>query len=175
MFERRGVFYCGKMLFMNTHYQAIISAPFGKLGIRVEGPHLVGLAFLLDDVAPILPKDATTAGVVRALEAYFQNPRAELKIPLCLKGTDFQQRVWCALQQIPSGTTWTYAELAARVGSGPRAVANACGANPIALVVPCHRVVGKNGLGGFMQGKLAGALTIKQWLLKHERRDAAGA
>ncbi|HAJ71366.1 MAG TPA: cysteine methyltransferase, partial [Methylophilaceae bacterium] len=74
---------------------------------------------------------------------------------------------WSAISAIPLGQTRTYSELAAQIGSGPRAVANACGANHLPLVVPCHRVVAKNGLGGFMGGKEAG-LKIKKWLLQHE-------
>lgn len=91
-------------------------------------------------------------------------------MPLSANGTAFQRRVWHALRAIPLGSTITYAELADRVGSGARAVANACGANPIALVIPCHRVVAKNGLGGFMQGRATDSLAIKRWLLAHEQR-----
>lgn len=82
-------------------------------------------------------------------------------------GTAFQQRVWQAIREIPFGKTSTYSEIANKIGSGPRAVANACGANQLPILVPCHRVVAKNGLGGFMQGA-DGGLAIKKWLLKHE-------
>ncbi|MBU3737317.1 MAG: MGMT family protein, partial [Methylobacterium sp.] len=80
-----------------------------------------------------------------------------------------------ALRSIPAGRTLTYGELAASLGSGARAVANACGANPVPLVIPCHRVVARDGLGGFMQGRASAALQIKQWLLQHERSGSAAA
>ena len=78
--------------------------------------------------------------------------------------------MWQALSNIPSGQTRYYSELAAQLQSSPRAVGGACGANPIALVVPCHRVLAKSGLGGFMHQRSGQALDIKRWLLTHEQR-----
>ena len=92
-----------------------------------------------------------------------------LDIPYAVSGTPFQKRVWKAISDIPAGEVLTYSELAEKVGSGPRAVANACGANRLPLLIPCHRVVAKNGLGGFMQG-INGGLKIKEWLLAHESK-----
>ena len=110
------------------------------------------------------------------LQAYLQAADTPLDLPLQLAGTTFQLRVWRALQTIPPGRTLTYGTLAQQLGSGARAVANACGANPIPLVIPCHRVVASNGLGGFMGGREQHALAIKHWLLAHERSqsDPAG-
>ncbi len=83
-------------------------------------------------------------------------------------GTDFQQNVWKRLLQIPLGSTATYGQLADELNSSPRAVGNACRGNPCPLVIPCHRVVGKSGLGGF-SGQVSGPkLAIKRWLLTHE-------
>jgi methylated-DNA-[protein]-cysteine S-methyltransferase len=84
-----------------------------------------------------------------------------------MQGTAFQRRVWQAIAAIPVGQTRTYGQIARQIGSGPRAVANACGANNTPLLIPCHRVVAQNGIGGFMQSKQNGLL-IKQWLLAHE-------
>lgn len=78
--------------------------------------------------------------------------------------------MWYEIGQIPCGETCTYADLAARIGSGARAVGNACGANPVPLVVPCHRVVASRGLGGFMNASGGFAREVKRWLLDHERR-----
>ncbi|MDR1529914.1 MAG: methylated-DNA--[protein]-cysteine S-methyltransferase [Burkholderiales bacterium] len=83
-------------------------------------------------------------------------------------GTPFQQRVWKALQSIPSGEPSTYGEIARRLDTAPRAVGGACGANPIVLVIPCHRVVGRHSLGGFMHAEAGDPLRIKRWLLDHE-------
>lgn len=155
---------------MSRNYQAVISAPFGALGVCMEHGVLSGIDFLPADTPLIAPIDDAAAQICRQLSAYLQNPDTLLDMPILPSGTDFQQRVWQALQAIPIGATLTYAELAERVGSGARAVANACGANPIPLVIPCHRVVAKNGLGGFMQGREANPLSIKRWLLAHEGR-----
>jgi methylated-DNA-[protein]-cysteine S-methyltransferase len=99
--------------------------------------------------------------------AYLQRPHQAFSLPAQLAGSAFQQKVWLAIYAIPLGQTLTYSELAAQLQSGPRAVANACGANRLPLLIPCHRVVAKNGLGGFMRGDKNG-LSIKRWLLAHE-------
>ena len=151
-------------------YQAIISAPFGALGISVASGSLCGLEFLPGETPLQAPIDVTTQCICAQVQEYLLNPHSGLDIPLSADGTAFQQRVWQILRAIPLGSTITYAELAERVGSGARAVANACGANPIALVIPCHRVVAKKGLGGFMQGRATDSLAIKRWLLAHEQR-----
>lgn len=83
-------------------------------------------------------------------------------------GTAFQQRVWHALGAIPAGTTRTYQELAAELNSGPRAVGQACRVNPYPLIIPCHRVIAKRGLGGYMGPNQSG-LIIKQALLAFEQ------
>lgn len=160
---------------MQTSYQAIIPAPFGALGVRMASGKLAGLEFLPAGVPLLAPADESLAAVCKQLSAYLADASVPLQIPIQLQGTPFQRRVWQALQEIPRGTTLTYSALAERVGSGPRAVANACGANPVALVIPCHRVVAKNGLGGFMQGRDSANLSIKTWLLQHERRNPASA
>ena len=99
--------------------------------------------------------------------AYLQRPHQGFSLPEQLAGSAFQNKVWLAIYAIPLGQTRTYSELAAQLQSGPRAVANACGANRLPLLIPCHRVVAKNGLGGFMRGDKNG-LSIKRWLLAHE-------
>lgn len=98
---------------------------------------------------------------------YFEDPRTSFAdLPLDLKGTGFQLEVWRALRAIPSGSTLTYQELARRLGrpQAARAVGRACGANPLPLIVPCHRVIAADGsLGGYSSG-----LARKRWLLEHE-------
>jgi methylated-DNA-[protein]-cysteine S-methyltransferase len=98
------------------------------------------------------------------VEEYFAGERQDFNLALCPVGTPFQQRVWQALCQIPYGQTQNYGQVATRILSGARAVGNANGANPIALIIPCHRVIGSNGtLTGFAFGE-----QIKQQLLAHE-------
>lgn len=160
---------------MQADYQAILPAPFGMLGIRTRDGVLTGIDFLPADTPLQPPRDSSTQRICALLGEYLQQPDIRLDLPVLAAGTSYQQRVWQAIRDIPAGSTVTYGELAARVGSGPRAVANACGANPIPLVIPCHRVVAKEGLGGFMGGKLSSSLAIKQWLLLHERSRPASA
>jgi methylated-DNA-[protein]-cysteine S-methyltransferase len=154
---------------MSTGYQAVIEAPFGALGLRVVDGMLAAVDFLPAGTPFQAPGDPLAREIGESLAGYLRNPHQALDFPLYAAGTPFQQRVWNALRQIPIGKTLTYTELAQRVASGPRAVANACGANPIPIVIPCHRVVAKGGLGGFMQGREVDSLSIKQWLLAHER------
>ncbi len=108
-----------------------------------------------------------------ALERYFEGEvEAIAALPAEPAGTAFQRRVWAALRRIPVGRTWSYGELAARVGrpAGARAVGAANGANPVALVLPCHRVIGADGrLTGY-----GGGLSRKRWLLAHEGVALAG-
>jgi methylated-DNA-[protein]-cysteine S-methyltransferase len=124
-----------------------------------------------------LERGPVPASIRQALQAYFDGDLAALAaIPCATAGTEFQRSVWSMLTQIPPSTTWSYGELAQRLGrpSATRAVGLANGANPIGIVVPCHRVVGTNGkLTGY-----GGGLHRKRWLLQHERAlaadDAAG-
>lgn len=147
---------------------AVVAAPFAMLGIRAGVGGLSALEFLPLGTPPQPPRDDLSQEARRQLECYLRDASFRFDLPLALWGTGFQQRVWAAIASIAPGRTLSYTALAAQVGSGARAVANACGANPIALVIPCHRVVGSHGLGGFMSGRSADALTIKRWLLAHE-------
>lgn len=102
----------------------------------------------------------------RQLQEYFQGQRRQFKLPLAPDGTPFQQRVWQEIQRIPFGTTLTYRELARRLGmpGAARAVGHANGRNPLAIVIPCHRLIGSDGqLRGY-----AGGIALKQRLLQHE-------
>ncbi|MCW8955754.1 MAG: methylated-DNA--[protein]-cysteine S-methyltransferase [Gammaproteobacteria bacterium] len=102
------------------------------------------------------------------LQQYVLSGQQRFDLPLKPLGTEFQQRVWQALQKIPAGEVRSYGELAYQLGSSARAVGNACRKNPIPLLIPCHRVVAKTGLGGFA-GQTEGALLeLKQRLLRHE-------
>ena len=150
-------------------YDAVIAAPFGRLGITLQNGALADIDFLDHKIPLRAPTDAVARHVCVALRAYLKTPRRKFSLPLATDGTDFQQRVWRALQRIPAGSVLSYGELAHKLKTGARAVGNACRANPIPIVIPCHRVVAANGKGGFM-GKTGGrALTIKDWLLTHER------
>lgn len=149
-------------------YQALIIAPFGAVAISLQANqlavHLLAESPSAENMLSTLPlvKKAYTQ-----ITQYLQDPTSKFDLPTYIQGTVFQQRVWQAIAAIPVGQTCTYSQLAEKIGSGPRAVANACGANNLPLLIPCHRVLAKNGIGGFMRGQSHG-LAIKKWLLAHE-------
>ncbi|MBI5442465.1 MAG: methylated-DNA--[protein]-cysteine S-methyltransferase [Deltaproteobacteria bacterium] len=140
---------------------ALVAAGFSESAPRL-------LARLEARFGPLEPREASDpAGAASAFRRFLAGERAALEsVPVDLGGTSFQRDVWAALRGIPTGTTITYAELARRVGRprAVRAVGGANGANPISIIVPCHRVVGKDGLRGY-----AGGVARKEWLLAHER------
>jgi len=148
-------------------YSAVIAAPFGRLGIHAQEA-LTSIDFVSNRVPLRPPRTPLARQVCSQLKTYFTDPRTRFDLPLVPDGTLFQQRTWRALQRIPSGTARTYGELARTLKSAPRAVGGACRANPIPIVVPCHRVVAANGVGGFMGATRGRAMDIKRWLLEHE-------
>lgn len=151
---------------MPLQFDAIVEAPFGSVGITVQGMQIaVELLSQKHESKSSEKKLAKTAA--SQIKAYFADSYYHFNLPVIFKGTPFQRRVWQHISAIPTGRVVTYKEIADEIGSGPRAVANACGANYLPLVVPCHRVVAKKSLGGFMQGDPKGP-DIKKWLLKHE-------
>jgi methylated-DNA-[protein]-cysteine S-methyltransferase len=152
-------------------FQACLRAPFATLGIAASATHVTGIRFLVRSTAARAPRPDTVAYLACVqIQSYLANPEFRFDLPLKLGGTHHQLAVWEAMQRIPAGKTRTYGELARELGSSARAVGGACGANPIPLVVPCHRVIAANGaLGGFMGAKDDGfELAIKRWLLEHE-------
>jgi len=154
---------------LNGAYQARLATPFAVLGIRHGGDYLTGIEFLPRKTRPLSPQTRFAEKVSKQLEAYLGDPDVHFDLPLRLNGTAFQRRVWQAIMQIPRGRTLSYGELARKLFSGPRAVGQACGANPICIIVPCHRVLGSGNLGGFMRSDAGDPLAIKRWLLDHER------
>ena len=155
-------------------YQAKLTVPFGVLGICCTGDALTGIAFLPASEKPQRPISAFAKTVCEQLLRYFENPDVRFSVPLELNGTPHQQKVWQAMCDIPRGETRSYGELAAELKSCAQAVGQACGANPIPIIIPCHRVVGRSGLGGFMRHASGASLDIKRWLLAHEQKSYAG-
>jgi methylated-DNA-[protein]-cysteine S-methyltransferase len=151
-------------------YQAIIPAPFGKLGIRCTEEALSAIEFLPASKPTVGPCNALATKAIAQLEAYFADPYFHFYLPLRLAASLHQRKVWQAMQDIPCGQTLTYGELAEQVGSSAQAVGQACGSNPVPVIIPCHRVVSKLGLGGFMRHAEGESLNIKRWLLEHERK-----
>jgi methylated-DNA-[protein]-cysteine S-methyltransferase len=144
----------------------VMLTPCGWLEIQAQGEIITGLAWESGNasggLSPSLDK------LKAQLAAYFRDPTFRFEGTLAIQGTAFCRKVWQALLAIPPGTVRTYAELARQLESFPRAVAAACRANPYPILIPCHRVVAKTGLGGYCGQSKGPALAIKYWLLKHE-------
>src|SRR5687768_16497555 len=152
-------------------FQACIRAPFGTLGIVASDTHVTGIRYLPHAHPAKVPKRNSIAHLACVqIQVYLENPEYAFELPLRLAGTHHRLAVWEAMQRIPAGKVRTYGELARELGSSARAVGGACGANPIPLIVPCHRVIAANrSLGGFMGARAEGfELGIKRWLLEHE-------
>jgi methylated-DNA-[protein]-cysteine S-methyltransferase len=153
---------------IDSTFDAKMKAPFAVLGIRTAGGVVTGIEYLPRSERAKPPGSIVAERAVRQIERYL-DPEFRFALPLASAPTKFRQRVREALAAIPVGESRTYGELARRLHTAPRAVGGACGANEIALVVPCHRVVGSQGsLGGFMHAVDGEALVIKRWLLTHE-------
>jgi methylated-DNA-[protein]-cysteine S-methyltransferase len=149
-------------------FQAKLATPFAVLGIRTVGELLTDIEYLPRGVATLAPLNKLAERVCRQLERYLDDPLYRFNLPFEYRGTDFQCRVWREIVKISSGKTNTYKELAQRLKSAPRPVGGACGRNRLPLLIPCHRVLASNGIGGFMHARAGDPITIKKWLLKHE-------
>lgn len=151
-------------------FQARMATPFAVLGISTDEHFVTGIEFLPLGTPILAPKmDSLAQLACVQLGFYLDDPGFAFDLPLKLAGTQHQIRVWEALTRIPRGQALTYGELAATLKSAPRAVGQACGRNPIPVVVPCHRVIAAGrGLGGFMGSVGMAQLGIKRWLLRHE-------
>ncbi len=158
----------------DTFYWHEIDSPVGRLLLAGDGDNLVQVGFQ-SGPRPMRPADSWIAAAtpfraaIAQLHEYFAGERQRFELPLAPRGTEFQRRVWRALTEIPYGKTTSYGELARRIGkpSASRAVGLANGANPLPIIVPCHRVIGADGsLTGF-----GGGLQIKRKLLALENAE----
>lgn len=141
--------------------RATFHSPIGPLSVAEEAGAIAALTWepSAQDDSPLLK------AAVEQLRAYFAGELTEFDLPLRVKGSPFQQSVCAAMLAIPFGETRTYGDLARELNAPPQPIGNACGANPIPVIIPCHRVLGATGLGGF-SGK--GGVETKVALLKHE-------
>lgn len=155
-----------------------VDSPVGPLTLtavegRLTGLHMAGQAHSPVERSGWREDPAAFREAAAQLQAYFAGELTDFDLPLDMRGTEFQRRVWDGLRQIPYGETWSYAQLADKVGNRKacRAVGLANGRNPVGIIVPCHRVIGANGtLTGY-----GGGLDRKAWLLAHERRVSSAA
>lgn len=155
-------------------YTTFYTSPLGLLKLAVTTDFVCGLSFVEEKMTNEVEKETENVSFLppflqictQQLDEYFARTRKEFTLPLFPQGTVFQQTVWQELQKIPFGTTISYMMLAKRLGNEKviRAAGTANGKNPIAIIIPCHRVIGADGsLTGY-----AGGLHRKKWLLEHE-------
>lgn len=143
---------------------SIYSTPLGRFEVVHNEHFIFNAAFSQKSTTPVHSELSQLIGA--ELESYFSNSQHRFQLPLKPQGSTYQTQVWNALLVIPVGRTLTYGELAINLQSSPRAIGQACKRNPLALFIPCHRVVGKNDLGGYMGNPKS--LPFKEALLAHE-------
>ncbi|OGT34911.1 MAG: hypothetical protein A3F11_06030 [Gammaproteobacteria bacterium RIFCSPHIGHO2_12_FULL_37_14] len=158
-------------------YSAIFFSPMGPIGIILRAKQLARLTFLEPSHSHVIqhPDDDSNNSssliqqITNELQHYFEHAKHIFTISLHIEGTPFQQRVWQALQKIPSGNTLTYGTLAKKLQTSPRAIGQACRTNRLPLIIPCHRIIATHHLGGYV-GNISGPFAkIKEQLLKHEQ------
>jgi methylated-DNA-[protein]-cysteine S-methyltransferase len=142
----------------------ILDTPVGPMGLAAKDGAITAVHF--GELEGDETNDPALDQAARQLDEYFRGKRKDFELPLSAEGTEFERAVWGALAEIPFGETRSYLDIAKRIGNtkAVRAVGRANGKNPLAIVVPCHRVIGANGaLTGF-----GGGMEAKRWLLDHE-------
>jgi methylated-DNA-[protein]-cysteine S-methyltransferase len=145
-----------------TGFRISLDSPVGRLVIAEAADAIIAIGWSAEpggETSPLLDEAR------RQLVAYFAGRLACFDLPLAPAGTPFERRVWAAMREIPFGETRRYGELAMEVGSAPRAIGRACGHNPIPIVIPCHRVLARGGIGGYSGGS---GLETKRTLLALE-------
>jgi len=156
-------------------YDVVLAFPKMKVAVTVREARIAGIRYLPPTASAVKPQNALAERAARQLERYRDDPDAPFDLPLAIEGTPFQRAVWNAMCAIPRGHTRTYGELARELGGEARAVGQACGDNRLPIVIPCHRVVAADGIGGFAHATDGYLIEAKRWLLLHEAQADAFA
>jgi methylated-DNA-[protein]-cysteine S-methyltransferase len=155
-------------------YDVTVDFPKMKVAVTTRDGHITRICYLPLSFEGISPKNSLAESAARQLELYRADPDSPFDLPLLVEGTPFQKSIWQAMCAIPRGKTRTYGELAKGLGDGSfesaRAVGQACGDNRLPVVIPCHRVVAAQGIGGFAHSTEGYLIEAKRWLLAHEIR-----
>ena len=157
-------------------FDVVIEFPKMKVAVATRDDRVVEIRFLPPSSSEVLPKNALAERAARQLERYRDDPDAKFDLPVVVEGSPLQRAVWDAMCAIPRGKTRTYGDIARELGAhfpapGPvdaRAIGQACGDNRLPIVIPCHRVVAADGIGGFGHATGGYLLEVKRWLLMHE-------
>jgi len=153
-------------------FDVVLEFPKMKVAVATRDENVVEIRFLPVSSVVVAPRNALAERAARQLERYRDDPDAKFDLPLQVEGSPLQRRVWNAMCAIPRGRTRTYGELAHELGAhfpvDARAIGQACGDNRLPIVIPCHRIVAADGLGGFGHSTGGYLLEVKRWLLMHE-------
>jgi methylated-DNA-[protein]-cysteine S-methyltransferase len=149
-------------------FDVVVEFPKMKVAVKTRDERVVEIRYLPLSFETISPRNPLAARAARQLERYREDPDAGFDLPLLIEGSPLQRSVWEAMCAIPRGRTRTYGELARELGADARAIGQACGDNRLPIVIPCHRVVAADGIGGFGHSTGGYLLEAKRWLLMHE-------
>jgi methylated-DNA-[protein]-cysteine S-methyltransferase len=150
-------------------FDVVVEFPRMKVAVKTLGDRVAEIRYLPFSTPVLNAKNPLAEKAARQLERYRDDPDAKFDLPLLVEGTPFQRKLWEALCAIPRGKTLTYGEMARRLEGEARAVGQACGDNRLPIVIPCHRVVAADGIGGFAHSTGGYLVEAKRWLLAHER------
>ena len=153
---------------MDTSFDSTLETSIGWVALRLQDEHVCELTLLPEKPRVSDSDNPLAEKVMQRVRHYLDTGVWPQNLPLKTHGTEFQERVWAALMDIPAGHTVTYGELAQRLGTSPRAIGGACRANPVLLLIPCHRVVAAHDKGGFAGYRSGPWVDIKRSLLQLE-------
>ena len=151
-------------------YDVTVDFPRMKVAVTTRDDKVVGIRYLPLAAEKVFPGNPLAKEAASQLERYREDPDTVFDLPLLVEGTPLQRAVWEAMCAIPRGRTRTYGELARELGADARAIGQCCGDNRLPIVIPCHRVVAADGIGGFSHTTEGYLIEVKRWLLAHEIR-----
>ena len=154
-------------------YDVVLEFPKMKVGVKTRDAQVVAIKYLPAETAIVSPTNSLAEKAARQLEGYREDPDTKFDFPIRVEGNDLQRAVWLAMCAIPCGKTRTYGEIARELGTDARTVGQACGDNRLPIVIPCHRVVAADGIGGFGHATSGYLIEVKRWLLAHEAEEFA--
>jgi methylated-DNA-[protein]-cysteine S-methyltransferase len=157
-------------------FDVVVEFPKMKVAVATRDDRVVEIRFLPSSSVVVAPQNPLAERAARQLERYRDDPDAKFDLPVVVEGSPLQRGVWDAMCAIPRGRTRTYGDIARELGAhfpgqvrvDARAIGQACGDNRLPIVIPCHRVVAADGIGGFGHSTGGDLLEVKRWLLMHE-------
>jgi methylated-DNA-[protein]-cysteine S-methyltransferase len=151
-------------------FDVTVDFPKMKVAVRTRDARVVEIRYLPLSAPSVAPSNSLAEKARIQLQGYLADPDTTFDLPIVVEGSDLQRAVWMAMCAIPRGRTRTYGELAREMMTDPRAIGQACGDNRLPIVIPCHRVVAADGIGGFAHSTDGYLIEAKRWLLSHEIR-----